>query len=353
MYELITDKTAAEYEAFIQSHPQGHFCQSHMWGAQKTAWDFQAIAVRGEDGRIKGALGVLIRKAPVFPVSMLYICRGPVCDLTDHDTLAQLFEGVRALAKQRKGYVVKIDPYVSMDNEAFKKELEGFGFKCMQDGKNFEGIQPRFVMHLDVEGKTEDEVIASFTQSHRRKVRTGPKKGVEVRICGQEMIPEFTRIMVETGLRDNFVTRDEKYFSNMLKNLGEHCRLYMAFCEGQPIAGTLAIWFGDKVWYLYGASSNVRRETMPNYLLQWEMIRWAIENKCRIYDFRGVSGDLDENNPLYGLYKFKKGFNSELVEFIGEYDLVISRFWYEFLKVATKGYQSLNKVRYMLKNKKD
>ena len=92
---------------------------------------------------------------------------------------------------------------------------------------------------------------------------------------------------------------------------------------------------------------------MPNYLLQWEMIRWAIEKKCRIYDFRGVSGDLDENNPLYGLYKFKKGFNSELVEFIGEYDLVISRFWYEFLKVATKGYQSLNKVRYMLKNKKD
>lgn len=353
MYELITEKTLPEYEAFIQSHPQGHFAQSSLWGKQKTAWQFQAIVVRDGSGAIKGGLGVLIRKAPVFPVSMLYICRGPVCDLDDHDTMQQLFEGVRALAKQRRGYVVKIDPYVKSDNEAFKQELEGFGFKCMQDGKNFEGIQPRFVMHLDVDGKSEEEVLASFTQSHRRKVRTGPKKGVQVRVCGQEMIPEFTRIMVETGLRDNFVTRDERYFSNMLKNLGEHCRLYMAFLNDEPIAGTLAIWFGDKVWYLYGASSNVHRETMPNYLLQWEMIRWAIEKKCRIYDFRGVSGDLDENNPLYGLYKFKKGFNSELVEFVGEYDLVISRFWYEFLKVATKGYQSLNKVRYMLKNKKD
>lgn len=352
MYELITKETMAEYEAFIQSHPQGHFCQSHMWGKQKTAWDFQAIAVRGENGSIKGALGVLIRKAPIFPVSMLYICRGPVCDLDDHDTLAELMEGVKALARERKGYLVKMDPYVRSDNEAFKRELESLGFTCKSTGKNFEGIQPKYVMHLDVEGKTEDEILASFTQSHRRKVRTGPKKGVEIRICGQEMIPEFTRIMVETGLRDNFVTRDEKYFSNMLKNLGEHCRLYMAFLDGEPIAGTLAIWFGDKVWYLYGASSNVHRETMPNYSLQWEMIRWAVEKKCRIYDFRGVSGDLDENNPLYGLYKFKKGFNSELVEFVGEYDMVISPFWNKTIEAATKVYRGMNEVRYKLKNKK-
>lgn len=353
MYELITESTREEYESFIQSHPQGHFCQSHLWGRQKTAWQFQAVVSRSADGRIKGSIGVMIRKAPLFPVSMLYICRGPVCDLEDTETLAELIEGARALAKQHRGYVIKMDPYVSVTNTAFKAELEKLGFKCMQDGRNFEGIQPRFVMHLDVEGKTEEEVLASFTQSHRRKVRTGPKKGVEVRVCGQEMIPEFTRIMVETGLRDNFVTRDEKYFSNMLKNLGEHCRLYMAFCEGQPIAGTLAIHFGDKVWYLYGASSNMKRETMPNYLLQWEMIRWAIENKCRIYDFRGVSGDLDENNPLYGLYKFKKGFNSELVEFIGEFDLVLSSFWYNTIKVATKAYQKVNYIRYMRKNKKD
>ena len=352
MYERITVATMAEYEEFIQSHPQGHFAQSHMWGAQKTAWKFQAIAVRGEDGRIKGSMGILIRKAPIFPASMLYICRGPVCDLEDHDTLSQLMEGVHALAKEYNGYLVKIDPYVKSDNTAFIKELEGFGFKCLSGNtKNFESVQPRYVMHLDVEGKTEDEILASFTQSHRRKVRTGPKKGVQIRICGQEMIPEFTRIMVETGLRDNFVTRDEKYFSNMLKNLGDHCRLYMAFLGDEAIAGTLAIHFGDKVWYLYGASSNVHRETMPNYSLQWEMIRWAIENKCRIYDFRGVSGDLDESNPLYGLYKFKKGFNSELVEFMGEYDLVISPMWNALIKTATKAYRTMNQIRYKLKNK--
>ena len=99
MYELITEKTMPEYEAFIQSHPQGHFAQSHLWGKQKSAWKFQAVVVRGEDGAIKGSIGVLIRKAPVFPVSMLYICRGPVCDLEDTKTLAELVEGAKARAK--------------------------------------------------------------------------------------------------------------------------------------------------------------------------------------------------------------------------------------------------------------
>ena len=62
---------------------------------------------------------------------------------------------------------------------------------------------------------------------------------------------------------------------------------------------------------------------MPNYLLQWEMIKWAIENKCKIYDFRGVSGDIDENNPLYGLYRFKKGYGGKLTEFVGEFEMVL------------------------------
>jgi lipid II:glycine glycyltransferase (peptidoglycan interpeptide bridge formation enzyme) len=104
----------------------------------------------------------------------------------------------------------------------------------------------------------------------------------------------------------------------MYDSLGDKLRLYLAKIDGKIVAGTIAILYGDKVWYLYGASSNEARNYMPNYLLQWEMIKWAVENNCRTYDFRGVSGDIDETNPLYGLYRFKKGYGGDLTEFIGE-----------------------------------
>lgn len=352
MYEFITQDTLAEYESFIASHPKGHFAQSSLWGKQKPAWTWRAVAVRGQDGKIKGTMAFLIRKMPVFGASMLYACRGPVCDLEDKETFGQLLEGAKALAKEYRGYIIKVDPDVPCENVAFGQLLESFGFVRKQTGKNFEGIQPKFVFRLNVEGKTEEELMASFTQKTRYNIRLATRKGVEVRLCGKEMVPAFTKIMVETGVRDNFVTRNEQYFANMLDNLGEHARLYMAFYEGQPIAGTLAIWFGDKVWYLYGASSNEHRNLMPNYLLQWNMIQWAVEKKCRIYDFRGVSGDLSEDNPLYGLYKFKKGFNGDFTEFLGEYDLVLNKGMNWAINKATKAYKGWNMFVYMHKNKK-
>ena len=172
------------------------------------------------------------------------------------------------------------------------------------------------------------------------------------KLCGKEMVPEFTRIMVETGVRDNFATRPASYFEAMLDNLGDKCRLYMAFHEGQPIAGTLAILYGDKVWYLYGASSNEHRNLMPNYLLQWSMIQWAIENNCRVYDFRGVSGDISEDNPHYGLYRFKKGFGGEFTEFVGEYDHVMGKLSYFIAEKGALAYKSLAAKLYMIKNRK-
>jgi lipid II:glycine glycyltransferase (peptidoglycan interpeptide bridge formation enzyme) len=182
-------------------------------------------------------------------------------------------------------------------------------------------------------------------------VRVAQKKGVEVKICGQEQVPAFADLMLTTGVRDGFVTRKADYFSAMLHNLGEHARLYMAFHEGKAIAGTLAIHYGDKVWYLYGASANEHRNLMPNYLLQWSMMQWAIEKGCRIYDFRGVSGDVDENNPLYGLFRFKQGFGGDFTEFVGEMDYVLNPAVYHLTEKATAVFKELRRVAYLVKNR--
>ena len=351
MYELITQETLQEYEAFIQSHPKGNFAQSYLWGKQKPAWIWKAIAVRGEDGAIKGTMAVMIRKMPMVGKTLMYACRGPVCDLDDKETFGQLLEGAKALAKEYKSYVIKIDPDVPSSNTAFADMLQSFGFRSKEGGKNFEAIQPRYVFRLDVDGKTEEELQAGFHQKWRYNIRVALKKGVEVKICGKEMVPAFADLMLTTGVRDGFVTRQPEYFAAMLDNLGEHCRLYMAFHEGTPIAGTLAIHYGDKVWYLYGASSNEHRNLMPNYLLQWCMIQWAVETGCRVYDFRGVSGDVSEDNPLYGLYRFKKGFGGDFTEFVGEMDLVLNKPVYHFVEKGTSLFKDLRKTVYLIKNR--
>lgn len=111
------------------------------------------------------------------------------------------------------------------------------------------------------------------------------------------------------------------------------------------LSGAIYLYWGNKAWYLYGASHNVLRDTMPNFLMQYSMIKDSIDNDCEIYDFRGVSGDLDENNPLYGLYKFKKMFNGDFVEFIGEYTLVNNKgTFFMFKKLFAKFKEIRNSI---------
>ena len=104
MYELITEKTPPEYEAFIQRHPKGNFAQSSLWAKQKPMWLWDAIAVRGEDGQIKGSLALMTRKVPGIGRTLMYGCRGPVCDLDDRETFAALLEGAKALVEYMKEF---------------------------------------------------------------------------------------------------------------------------------------------------------------------------------------------------------------------------------------------------------
>ena len=352
MTETVTRDKLAELDAFVASHPKGHFMQTSLWARQKPGFKWEAVVSRGEDGAIKGSLALLIRKVPFLPVTLMYGGRGPVCGIHDERTVAELVGGAKALAQKYRSYTIKLDPDVPAGDARFLEILERHGFKAAGTSRNFEGIQPRFVFRLDIGDKTEDEIFAAFHSKTRYNIRLAERRGVktEIRADGRAL-DDFARLMFDTGIRDGFVTRPRAYFESMLRNLEEHARLYMAYHDGEAIAGSLAVWFGDKVWYLYGASANERRELMPNYLLQWSMLRWAVEKKCRVYDFRGVSGDLSEDNPLYGLYRFKKGFGGEFCEFVGELDCVSNRAVSFAVDKGEKAMRRARRTLYLAKNR--
>ena len=140
------------------------------------------------------------------------------------------------LLKEAKDELLKIDPDVLSSSEEEIAALNAAGFRLRDSGKNFEGIQPRYVFRLHLNGRTEEEIFAAFEQKTRYNVRLSGRKGVEVRLCGEEMVESFAAIMRETGERDGFIVRNADYFRRMLQELGEHARLYMAFYEDKPVA---------------------------------------------------------------------------------------------------------------------
>ena len=81
-----------------------------------------------------------------------------------------------------------------------------------------------------------------------------------------------------------------------------------------------------------------------------EMIKWALSSGCNVYDFRGVSGDLNKDNHLYGLYRFKKGFNGDFTEFIGELELVFKPFAHFALEKGGAIYKRIRRFMFVKKN---
>lgn len=354
MIKFLTKENYEKFDKFVSSHTKGSFMQTKMWAKVKDNWINEVVLSEDENGEIKGALSILIRKVPVFKNTIMYAPRGPVCDIHDKETLKELVCGAKELSKKYKSYVLKIDPDVKSSDEEFISIMKELGFVVKGDSKNFEGIQPKYVFRMDIKDKTEEEVFESFHSKTRYNIRLAERKGVTSRIGNHDDLKRFHEIMEETGQRDEFVIRNLEYFEKMYDNMApENLRVYMASHEGEDIAGTIAIYYGNKVWYLYGASSNAKRNVMPNYLLQWEMIKWAIEKKCDIYDFRGVSGDIDESNPLYGLYRFKKGFNGEFTEFVGEMELIFNKPLNMLVNTTEKTYRELRRRAYLLKGKKN
>ncbi|MBR6756108.1 MAG: peptidoglycan bridge formation glycyltransferase FemA/FemB family protein [Peptococcaceae bacterium] len=346
-YEIVGPENYQAFDTFIRQHEKGHMLQTYAWSKQKPFWTWRAVVVRNDQQEIVGAMSVLIRKIPATPYTLMYAARGPVCDINNKEVLKTILDGAKDLAKQFRSYVLKLDPDVTFDETIFMQNMQELGFALAPKAPNFENIQPQYVMRLPITGLNEEEVMMLFKPKTRYNIRVALKKGVEVKICGKEAVHDFYNIMVETGERDQFMIRPEQYFADMLDNLGEDVRLYMAYLpDGTAIAGTIAVHVGNKVWYLYGASSNAHRNYMPNYLLQWEMIRWAVETKCDIYDFRGISGDLSEDNHLYGLYRFKSGFNATFTEFVGEYRYIFHPLAYKFIETAIpKAKKILKKIR--------
>ena len=337
-------KVEDELKEFLQRNSKSHFLQSPEWAEVKDKWKHEMIMVRNEENEITGTMSILLRKMPLVNRYMMYAPRGFVCNSNDRQTLEKLTIEAKKIAKQYKAFIFRLDPDIPNNGEEFRNLMKSLGYQLKKNIKSIDDvIQPKYVFRLNVKDKTEEELLQSFQEKTRYNIRLAIKKGVVVREGKREDLPIFYEIMKQTGKRDNFFIRNVSYFQKIYDIMyPSYAKILIAEYENTPIAVAMPICYGNKVWYLYGGSSNQHRNLMPNYLLQWEMIKWALKRHCDIYDFRGVSGYKDEHCPQYGIYRFKKGFNGEFLEFVDELYIVFSPFINTIWNIAFICYKRLS-----------
>lgn len=317
---------AAAFDGIVAVAARPDFLQSWGWGDLKatTGWRPHRLRFIADGNRTVGACSVLERSIPGLG-SLLYAPRGPILDWSDGPVAARAMRELTEFARNRHAIALKCDPALPTDAPGCAATLAAAGFRRIQAGPSFEGVQPMFVMHLDLAGRDQDALLGAMSPKTRYNIRLSARKGVTVRVGEEPDLRTFYDLLLETAHRDGFTVRSFAYFQAMWRHvlrpgLGY---LLLADADGQALAGAIIFQMGNTAWYLYGASSSRRRDLMAPYAVQWEAITRALRDGKTRYDFRGVSGDLSPDHPLYGLYRFKHGFGAYLVEYVGEWDLAL------------------------------
>ncbi|QUH25903.1 lipid II:glycine glycyltransferase FemX [Serpentinicella alkaliphila] len=342
----ILDKTnkadIERYNNFVRNSKFSNVTQDISWSSVKKDWENEQIYIE-KDGEIVGAMSLLIRKG-LGGFSMLYAPKGPVCDINDLETVQNLISEVDIIAKKYNAFMLRFDPEAIYDKDLENKYFK-LGYKVRNIGFDQNSlIQPRYNMILYMDKYTEDELLESFNSKTRYNIRLASRKGVKVNYYdSEEALKIFYELYEITAGRNKIGMRPYSYFENMLNAFGERLRIYITEHEGDYLSAAISINYADKVWYIYGASSNVKRNLMPNYIMQWEMIKWAKEVGANKYDFGGVF----ELNNEDGLFRFKEGFCNKdgVTEFIGEIDKVYKpSIYYAFTTLVPKVQEFRKKI---------
>lgn len=332
--------------------------QSGFWGDFKSAFGWRAFAFRYRGkGAASGAdksLLVLVRELGAGQ-SLAYVPHGPMIEtgsqpVGDWEFAAKLAAALRSHLPKSCMFI-RFDPPWGLSFPALSKEQTGYPAAELSPESAFSkanmDIQPPSTVILNLD-KTEEELLKGMKSKTRYNIKLAGKKGVEVRTAGIEALPQWYELYRTTAERDKIALHGYDYYEKIFniaaqqpEGQGPELRLLQAVIDGEVEAGIITVWQGEagadrRATYLYGASSNNKRNYMPSYALQWEAIKQASAAGCMTYDFFGIPPVDDSSHPMYGLYRFKTGFGGEILHRPGCWDFPYKKAAYKVFGAAEK-----------------
>lgn len=269
-------------------------------------------------------------------------------------------------------------------------------------------LEPRWISVLDLKGKTEESLLNDMRSTTRWGINNSYKHGLKLVEIDKTRLNEFKNLMEHTGERRGFIDRSESYYEKMydsfskedyikimlveldvdeyvknLQNQKQQVLIKQVEVKNKPestkakrmlkeyhsqynslekrisdleilkqekgekliVAGGLFMTFGKQVVSLFGASYREYMKFNGQFFLNFKMIKYALNNGYDKYNFYGITGEFDENSEMYGLFNFKRGFNSKVVELVGEFTIVTNKLFYRIYNDMFKIYKKMKKMK--------
>ncbi len=385
-----------EFKTFVDNQEQVSFYQTRNFGIFKKADGWHPYYVGLDDkGKIKAAALLLSKEIPIIKKRILYSPRGFVINYKDLELLKIFTKEIKKFAESKNAIYVKIDPYViykqrdingnivenGIDNSVVVDNLKNLGYTHFGFNVLNETLKPRWMYVINTEKKKIDDILNDMSHDVKEIIQNNEKYGIHVREINEEELLLFKEILLKSNNKSKFVDYPFSYYKEMWDSMHKDgiLKILLAYIdfdeyleniikEKEKFEEELSLEMDDSALrefdkkieqikqyqYDYGHKLNLgvnllliygnevlsfiegNLEQFMNfnstYSLNFEGIKYAIDNGYKRYNFNEIMGDFSKDNLVNDSYLFKKQFGGEVVELVGEFDLIINNFWYNTYK---------------------
>jgi len=315
-----------------------HPLQSIEWGEFRKKTEIKVIRVDGAQ--------MTIHRIPYAPWTVGYIPKG---SLPTADMISEL----KKIGKQERCIFIQLEPNVEKSQISPTSKEENFKSQINKELKPaFHSLFTKYTFILDLT-KSEEELLKAMHSKTRYNIKVALKHGIKiVQDESDKAFETYLNLTEETTKRQGFYAHTQKYHRLMWETLKTQkskfktqnldtdkltAHLFSAKYKNQTLVAWILFTYKDTLYYPYGASSSLHRETMASNLMMWEAIRFGKKIGLKKFDMWGaLSNNPDKNDPWSGFHRFKEGYGPKHVEFLGSFDLVINPTLYAIYKILDK-----------------
>ena len=399
--KFIKDLSEKEYQAFWEKTPNNHFMQSYEWGqaCQKNRDQIPCyVGLKNDKDEIVAAALLLKKKTPLN-MCYFYAPRGFTMNFEDNKVLTEFTNGLKNYLKEENAIYLKLDPplmYQEVNTEGEKVEdgknnyvifnnFLNLGYKHKGFNKLYEGNQPRYTFRTYYNKYNSfDEVEKTFSKSFSKPLKRSYNYDIE--IYQSEEVKTFHELIKLISDKDGFNEYSFDYYNNVYEELSKkgYIKVYNVKINPSKLiekftkeletekkeerkvkiqkdieyfteisknhkdeytcASLICTYSATGAWSLYIGNDEVATYTGTVNRLYYEFMKDAYDDGYEYADLFGVVGDpKTKYKNLAGIFEYKRKIGGDLIEFIGEFDLINKPFWYKVLPTLLKIYRKIKR----------
>ncbi len=280
----------AQWDSYVKQFPEHKIYHTERWNEMiRQTFGHQPyyVVIKNGDAWL-GCLPIIYFKSFLFGkllVSLPFVNYGGVL-LKDESLFNELGEYLNSLRADLKAAHVEM----RMDRLFETNRLH---------------LKTHKVTYLMELPEDEELLLKSFKAKVRSQIRRPLKEEMFAQTGGVELLDDFYKVFA-VNMRDlGTPVYAKRFFRNILTTFPQEAFLVVVYSrEKLPVAASFLIKHGEVMEIPWASSLRKYNRFSPNMLLYWESFRFAIQQKCKQFDFGRCT-------PGSGTCKFKKQWGAQ------------------------------------------